>query len=197
MMALKFVGKMFDFLIGGPPLEPRPAQPEVTTKLMEDSEASLRLISDDILLPRGHSNPVEGIGHSNPAEAIDHSNKPELFQWILLLLRLVTTVRLGFPACKPEPDKADSVSRFHTQSYGYLDALATLLLRRDEIVAAVESSPGSGIVMSENKSTPANPRAEVRWPFTCTISLNLSHISVRRLRFGGSRILRYQLHFAF
>ena len=155
-MALKFVRKIFDFLIGGPPLEPRMAQPEVTPQSMQDSEASLSLISDDILLPRGYSNPVE---------AIDHSNKPELFQWILLLLRLVTTVRLGFPACKPEPDKADSVSRFHMQSYGYLDALATLLLRRDEIVAAVESSPGSGIVMSENESTPENPRAEVRWPF--------------------------------
>jgi hypothetical protein len=30
------------------------------------------------------------------------------------------------------------------QSYGYLDALTTLLLRRDKIVAVVESSPGSG-----------------------------------------------------
>ena len=133
MMALKFVGKIFDFLIGGPPLEPRPAQPEVTPQLMQDSEASLSLISDNILLPRGYSNPVE---------AIDHSNKPELFQWILLLLRLVTTVCLGFPACKPEPDKADSVSRFYMQSYGYLDALATLLLRREGLLLQSRVHPG-------------------------------------------------------
>jgi len=94
-------------------------------------------------------------------EGIDNPNKAELFQWILHLLRLVTTVSYGFPAWKLEPGVARSSSRFHTQSYGYLDALTTLLLRRDEVIAAVESLPGSGVVMSDNKSK----NHEVRWPF--------------------------------
>jgi hypothetical protein len=122
-------------------------------------------------------------------EGIFHPDKLELFRWILLLLRLVTTVRLGFPVWKPKPDEADSVSRFHTQSYGYLDALTTLLLRRDEIIAAVESSPGSGFIMSDDKST----GPEVRWHLYLYHLAQFIHISVRRFRVGGSKILRYQV----
>ena len=94
-------------------------------------------------------------------EAIDYSNKLEMFRRILLLLRLVTTVSYGIPVWELDRGEANLSSRFHTKSYGYLDALTTLLLRRDEIVAAVESSPGSGFIMSQsgNEST----KHEVHW----------------------------------
>jgi hypothetical protein len=97
-------------------------------------------------------------------EATDSPDKPAIFRQILILLRLVTTIGFGFPAWKLEPDEARLSSRFHTKSYGYLDAITTLLLRRDEIVAAVENAPGSGIIMSQSAAgdtvTSTNP--EVR-----------------------------------
>jgi hypothetical protein len=45
------------------------------------------------------------------------------------------------------------------QSYGYLDALTTLMLRRDKIVATAECSLGRGTIMSEGKLM----NTEVRW----------------------------------
>jgi hypothetical protein len=176
MMILDFVGKVFDFLVGGPrDLGPRdgeqvkPREPTMGTRPMDHS-------------------PWE----AGELQGIFHPDKQELFRWILLLLRLVTTFRLGFPLWKPKPNEADSVSRFHTQSYGYLGALTTLLLRRDEIVAAVESSPGSGFIMSDDKST----GPEVRWRSYLHHLARVIHISVRRFRTGGSGLLRYQVLFS-
>jgi len=65
------------------------------------------------------------------------------------------------------------------QSYGYLDALTTLLLRRDEIVAAVESAPGSGVIMSQSATgdavTSTNPQAEVSSSCHFYLVLSPSH----------------------
>jgi hypothetical protein len=158
-MVLEFVGKIFDFIIGGPPRACDLRPPLVRDDSEQEAEHDESQVTADLV---DKARPMDNIPRQrSELEGINHKNKPELFQWILLLLRLVTTVSFGFPAWKPEPDKANSVSRFHTQSYGYLDALTTLLLRRDEIVAAVESSPGSGVILSDDKST--NPQAEVRW----------------------------------
>jgi len=175
-MVWEFVGKIFDFIVGGPPQarDPRPSQDEQVEverhghSLNEPTAESV----DNLNLK---ATPMDNAPLQAP-KGIGHQDKRELFQWILLLLRLVTTARFGFPAWKPEPDEADSVSRFHTQSYGYLDAITTLLLRRDEIVAAVESSPGSGIIMSDDKST--NP--EVRWHFYLYHLAQIVRVSVRR-----------------
>jgi hypothetical protein len=93
------------------------------------------------------------------SNGINHPDKAERFRWILLLLRLVTTVMDGFPAWKLPPTEARKLSRFHTQSYGYLDTLTTLMLRRDEIVATAKCSPGRGTIMSEGKLT----NTEVCW----------------------------------
>jgi hypothetical protein len=112
-------------------------------------------------------------------EGIDHPDKRRVFLWILHLLRLVTTARLGFPVWKLPPGEARSYSRFNTKSYGYLDALTTLLLRRDEVVAAVESSPGTGVILSDD--------TEVHCHFLLYHLTQLTHIPVRRS--GGSRIL--------
>ena len=178
-MILDLVGKIFDFLAGGPrdfgPRDDRDDKPATA-------------VSVDEAKPMDNA-PLEAT--KSGAEGIFHANKPELFRWILLVLRLITTVCLGLLVWKPKLEEADSVSRFHTQSYGYLDALTTLLLRRDEIVAAVESSPGSGIIMSDDKST----GREVRWHFYLYHLAQLIHLSVRRFR-GGSRILRYQVLFS-
>ena len=95
-------------------------------------------------------------------EAADDSDS-ETFRMTLLSLQLVTTVRDGFPAWKHGEGEAKLASRFHRQSYSYLDAITTLLLRKDEIVAAVESSPGSGIIMSRSGDKSTNP--EVRCHF--------------------------------
>jgi hypothetical protein len=208
-MVLGLIGKIFDFLVGGP----RDSGPRD-----EPEEHHGRLSPTTAVLPVDGARPMDNTPleeTSRETEGIYHPNQQDLFQWILLLLRLVTTVRLGSPVWKPKPEKAESVSRFHTQSYGHLDALTTLLLRRDEIVAAVESSPGSGFIMSDDKSTgmsddkstgmsddkstgmsdDKSTGAEVRWHFYLCHLAQLIHISVRRVR-GGSRILRYQVLFS-
>jgi hypothetical protein len=189
-MVLEFVGKIFDFIVGGPPhahdSDPRPSQDEqveleVDHSLDEPTTESVdNLNLDATPMDNALFQAPKGICHTGKGQ-----DKTELFQWILILLRLVTTVHFGFPAWKPEPDEADSVSRFHMQIYGYLNAITTLLLRRDEIVAAVESSPGSGIIMSDDKST--NP--EVRWHLYLYHLTQIVRVSVRRFGVGGSRIL--------
>ena len=170
-----FFGKIFNFISGGPPAlrnfqlqkdqrnddldasgSPKPL-PQTVEQLQAthhyptaESELVKGGLMNDIPFQATSGGP-DAVYHADPAD------NSEIFRRILLLLRLVTTISYGFPAWKLEKGKGNSSSRFHTQSYGYLDAITTLLLRRDEVVAAVESSPGSGIIMSPSGDQSMNP----------------------------------------
>jgi hypothetical protein len=177
----RLLGQIFNIFRGSP------RDPEPRDKVGDDA---IMIVGD--ARPMDNLNtPSQATGSKPELEGLLHPDRKELFHWLLLLLRLVTTIRFGFPVWKFEPKEANSVGRFHTQSYGYLDALTTLLLRRDEIVAAVEISPGSGFIMSDDKSKDA----EVRWHFYLYHLAQLIHISVRRFNFGGFRLLRYNALF--
>ena len=98
---------------------------------------------------------------------INHPDRPLVFRTILVIYQLITTIRFGFPGWKTLSADADTtgdsrpLNRFMTKSYGYVDALITLGLRRDEIIAAVEIAPGSGVMVSgscEGKSTNEKPQ---------------------------------------
>ena len=171
-----FFGKIFDFIAGGPAAFQNFQLPK--DQRDHDSDASspqaVERLQAEHRYPTAESEPVKaGLMDNAPSQATsggsdavyhtDTADNSEIFRRILLLLRLVTTVSCGFPAWKLEQGEANSSSRFHTQSYGYLDAITTLLLRRDEVVAAVESSPGSGIIMSPSGDQSTNP--EVCWQF--------------------------------
>ena len=186
-MALTILRKIFDFLAGGPPAFsiPQPnasdqrnhgdrhgdkqLEPHLVDHQVEQDNPTAQ--STPMKTPLMANTPVQAI--SVGPEAIDYSDKPEMFRRILLLLRLVTTVKYGIPAWKLARNDALLSSRFHTKSYGYLDALTTLLLRRDEIVAAAESSPGSGFIMSQSGNDSTKP--EVCWDvyFVTSHSLTL------------------------
>jgi hypothetical protein len=95
-MVLEFFRKIFDLIVGGTLRTPAPDEVEeqqihwqATTKSVEN----LKGLMDNTPLQT-----TEGMGHLD---------KRELFQWILLLLQLVTTACFGFPAWKPKPDEAD------------------------------------------------------------------------------------------
>ena len=169
-MALPFVGKIFQFLTGGAAITN--SEPTV------GNAASLPV--EQLIQVEHHKPTAESVDKARPMDntpmqatrkGINHPNKRQVFLWILHLLRLVTTARHGFLAWKLSPSEAHSYSCLNTKSYGYLNALTTLLLRWDEIVAAVESSPGTGIILSDN--------IQVHCYFLLYHLTQLSHISVR------------------
>jgi hypothetical protein len=92
---------------------------------------------------------------------IHHPDKPLVFRTLLVIYQLITTIRLGFPGWKVTGDSRPP-DRFTTKSYGYVDALITLGLRRDEIIAAVEIAPGSGVMVSESsEGKPTDEKPQV------------------------------------
>ena len=100
------------------------------------------------------------------------NNKAEHFQAIIQLIQIVVNL---IPRDEPEHhgDKLTSVTR---SSFDFVDTITNLMVRNDEVVAAVACGPSRGIISTNSTSkTFPHENAQVRPQYTHIFSIPLIH----------------------